>query len=71
VRLNHLSVRAAKFISKVLEASSSIDSCLLLLKLASRPFGVARGASSRVCASWKVCITLSFVDFIVNNSILE
>jgi hypothetical protein len=54
VRLNLLSERAAKFISRAFEASSSIDSCLLLLKLAFRRFGVARGASSHVCAPWEV-----------------
>jgi hypothetical protein len=70
VRLNLLSERAAKFISRALEASSSFDSRLLLLKLASRQFGVARGESSRVCAAREVCITLSFVDFIVGDSIL-
>jgi hypothetical protein len=70
VRLNDLSERAAKFISRELEASSSFDSCFLLLKLASRWFDVAREVSSRVCAPREVCITLSFVDFIVSDSIL-
>jgi hypothetical protein len=70
VRLNLSSERAAKFISRELEASSSFDSRLLLLKLASRLSDVACGASSRVCASREVCITLSFVDFIVSDSIL-
>jgi hypothetical protein len=70
VRLNLLSERAAKFISRALESSSSFDSRLLLLKLASKRFGVARGASSHVCALRKFCITLSFVDFIVSDSIL-
>jgi hypothetical protein len=67
VRLNDLSERAAKFISRELEASLSFDSCLLLLKLASRWFGVTVGASSRVCAPRELCITLSFVDFIVTQ----
>jgi hypothetical protein len=44
-----LSERAVKFISRALEASSSFDLYLLLLKLAFRRFGVVRGASSR-CA---------------------
>jgi hypothetical protein len=44
-----LSERTAKFISIALEASLSFDSRLLLLKLPSKRFGVARGASSRVC----------------------
>jgi hypothetical protein len=70
VRLNHLSERVAKFISRALEAFSSFDSRLLLLKLASGRFGVARGVSSRVCASREVCITLSFVDSIVSDLIL-
>jgi hypothetical protein len=70
VRLNNLSERAAEFISRALEASSSFDSHLLLLKLASIRFGVARGASSRVCAPREDCITLFFVDFIVSDSIL-
>jgi hypothetical protein len=70
VRLNLLSEKAAKFISRALEASSSFDSCLLLLKLASRWFGVARRASSHVCVPREVCITLYFVDFIVSDSIL-
>jgi hypothetical protein len=71
VRLNLLSERVAKFISKALEASSSFDSYLLHLKLASRRFRVARGASSRVYAPGEVCITLSLVDFIVSDSILH
>jgi hypothetical protein len=70
MRLNLLSERAAKFISRALEASSSFDSRLLLLKLPSRRFGVARGASSHVCAPREVCITLSFLDFIVSDSII-
>jgi hypothetical protein len=41
VRLELLSEKAATFISKVLEASLSINLRLLLLKLASRRFGVA------------------------------
>jgi hypothetical protein len=68
VRLNHLREKATKFISR--EAFSSFDSRLLLLKLTSRRFGVARGASSSVYASWEVCITVSFVDFRVSDSIL-
>jgi hypothetical protein len=42
VRLELLSEKAATFISRAREASSSIDSHLLLLKLASRQFGVAQ-----------------------------
>jgi hypothetical protein len=42
VRLELLSEKAATFISRALEAYSSIDSCLVLLKLASSRFGVAR-----------------------------
>ena len=42
-----------------LKASPLVDSCLLLLKLASRWLGVARGASSRVCAPREVCTTTS------------
>jgi hypothetical protein len=38
VRLEHLSDKVAKFISKALEASSSIDSCFLLCRyLTSKP----------------------------------
>jgi hypothetical protein len=70
VKLNLLSERAAKFISRVLEAFLYFDSHLLHLKLASRWFGVGRRASSRVCAPREVCITLSFMDFIVSDSIL-
>jgi hypothetical protein len=44
--------------------------CLLRMKLDSRQFGVARGASSHICAPREVCITLFFVDFIVSDSIL-
>ena len=50
---------AALSISWALEASPSINSHLLHLKLASRRLDVARGASSRVCAPQEVCTTTS------------
>ena len=56
-------VSAANFISRALEASSSIDSHLLLLKFASRRLGITRGASSLMCAPPEICITLSLVVF--------
>ena len=63
VGLSFWLVSAAKFISTALEPSPFVDSCLLLLKLASRRLGVTRGAPSRVWAPRKVCISPSFVDF--------
>jgi hypothetical protein len=70
VRLEHLSEKEAKFISRELEASSSIDLCLLLLKLASRQLGIAQlSILSCVCAPTNLYYP-SFVDFIVSDSIL-
>jgi hypothetical protein len=65
-----LSVRSYTFISRALEASSFVDSGLLLLKLASRWFGVARlSVLSFVCVLGSLYYP-SFVDFIVSDSIL-
>jgi hypothetical protein len=65
-----LSEKADKFISRALEASSSIDLHLLLLKLASRRFGIALlSVLSCVCAPGSLNYP-SFVDFIVSDSIL-
>jgi hypothetical protein len=70
VRLELLSEKATTFISRALEASSSIDSRLLFLKLASRRFGIAwLSVLSCVCAPGSLYYP-SFVDFIVNDSIL-
>jgi hypothetical protein len=70
VRLEHLSEKADKLISRALEPSLSINSCLLLLKFASRWFGVARmSVLSSVCASTSLYYP-SFVDFIVSDLIL-
>jgi hypothetical protein len=68
VRLEHLSEKAATFISRALEASSSIDSRLLL------SFKTVRRRSVEcplVCVrALESLYYLSFVDFIVNDSIL-
>jgi hypothetical protein len=70
VRLEVLSEKAAKFILRALEASSSINSHLLLLKLASRWFGVAwLSVLSCVCTPGSLYYP-SFVDLIVSDSIL-
>jgi hypothetical protein len=70
VRVEHLSEKAATFISRALEASSSIDSYLLLLKFASRRFGVVwLSVLSCVCASGSLYYP-SLMDFIVSDSIL-
>jgi hypothetical protein len=70
VRLELLSEKAAKFILRALEASSSFNSRLLPLKLACRRFGVARfSVLSCVCAPGSLYYP-SFVDFIVSDSIL-
>jgi hypothetical protein len=65
MRLEHLSEKVATFISRALEASSSIDSRLLLFKLASRRFGIARlSVLLCACAPRNLCHP-SIVDFIV------
>jgi hypothetical protein len=70
VRLKLLSENTAKFISRALEESSSIDSCLLLLKLASRWFSVTRlSVHSCLCALGSLYYP-DFVDLIVSDSIL-
>jgi hypothetical protein len=70
VRLEHLSEKAAMFIERALEASLTIDLHLLLLKLASRRFGVARlSVLSCVCILGSLYHP-SFMDFIVSDSIL-
>jgi hypothetical protein len=69
VRLELLSEKAATFISRALEASSSIDSRLLLLKLASRRFGIAR-LSVLSCVCVRALGSLyypSFMDLIVSD----
>jgi hypothetical protein len=70
VRLEHLSEKAAKFISRTLEASLFIDSCLLLSKFASRQFSVARLSVLLCVRALGSFYHPSFVDFIVSDSIL-
>jgi hypothetical protein len=70
VRLELLSEKAATFISRALEASSSIDSRLLLLKLAFRRFRVARLSVLSCVRAPGSLYYPSFVDFIVSDSIL-
>jgi hypothetical protein len=70
VRLELLSEKAATFISRALEAFSSIDSRLSLLKLASRRFGVARLTVLSYVHALGSLYYPSFVDFIISDSII-
>jgi hypothetical protein len=65
VSLSHWLVCAAIFISWAREASPSINSRSLLLKLASRRLDVARGASSCVC----VCVLPG--EFVLSQSFVN
>jgi hypothetical protein len=70
MRLDHLSEKAATFISRALEVSPSVDSRLLLLKLASRRFGFAwLSVLLCVCAPESLYYPSS-LDLIVSDSIL-
>jgi hypothetical protein len=69
VRLEHLSEKIAKFILRALEAFLSIDSRLLLLKLASRQLGIPR-LSVLSCVRLGKLVLPIFVNFKVSDSIL-